>query len=247
MKTARSALIAVGVALFAPGTSRAAAAERETFLSSLPPAPRPRGPAPAAEEDEHARRPWEFLPALGAGTPICYGSSGPLCSAQAAGFSIGLSTFFRLTPYVALGLSYQRLSGSIDSAALAPGVSGTASSDFFGLIARGYFLDRGAFDPYVQAGFGRGSFGLDMTAGGAPAGGLRAAAPATEISAGADFWIGSFMKIGPQIGYFWTFLGDVRACGADGDCGYVGAGSLGIPGTELVLGLSLTIAAGSEM
>jgi hypothetical protein len=231
---------------FAPAASATSDAAREAFLSDLPPAPHPRGPAPLAEEDEHARRPWELEPTIGAGTPICYGASGPLCGAEGGGLSFGASGLFRLTPYVALGVVYQRLGGGVDPAAFAPGVSATAWSDFFGAVARGYFLERGAFDPYVQAGFGRGSYHLDWAADGARFGAMSGAAPATEVTAGADFWIGSFAKVGASLSYFWTFLGDVRTCDPNG-CSFVAADSLGAPGTELVLGVSVTFAMGREM
>jgi hypothetical protein len=78
-----------------------------------------------------------------------------------------------------------------------------------GLTIRGYFSDRGAVDPYVETGIGRGT-ATSSASDGAVEVRSDAAGPAATLGAGIDFWVLPFLKIGPSFTYRWTWLTDVR-------------------------------------
>jgi hypothetical protein len=122
---------------------------------------------------------------------------------------------------------------------------GFTRSSWIGAVVRGYFLERGFLDPYVQTGLGRGSLdvaydadGVEMRLGGS---GL-----ATMVAAGIDFWFSSNVKAGPSIGYYWTFLGDVHAC-AGPACSTYSVGSTGAASSSASISLTMAVMLGREM
>jgi hypothetical protein len=249
---ARIALsLATGAALLL-GTARSEAgggqAARFAFLDTPPPAPLapPEGPAPEAEE--FARRPWEIAPAIGASSPFCHGETLGIgrCGDTSSGSGAGLAFTFRITPYVGLGVAARasrfRFEPSLGGGEQAAAAS---ASQWIGAFVRGYFLDRGRLDPYVEVGFGRGAV---STTYGTQAGELEigGAGPATMIGAGLDMWVLPALKLGPSLAYRWAFLSELRVCQA-GACGTYAVADGGAPASDVEVSLVGTFAFGREM
>ena len=114
-----------------------------------------------------------------------------------------------------------------------------------GLLVRGYFADRGAIDPYVETGIGRGTATTSATDG-ATAVESHGAGPSATVGAGIDFWVVPFLKLGPAVSYRWTWLTDVRTC-AGTACETTSVSDRGAVGSFLSVSLVATLALGHEM
>jgi hypothetical protein len=222
--------------------------ERFAFLDALPPAPLPPPEAPAPEAEEFARRPWEAFPAVGVSSPFCRGDSFGLgrCADTASGLSMGLGFAYRVTPYVALGVEGGASRFHFDPALRDGPASGASSrSNWLGAVVRGYFLERGRLDPYVQAGFGRGAVNTTYVAQGVDVE-VSGAGAATMVGAGLDVWVLPYFKVGPALVYRWAFFHELRVCQAGG-CAGTTVGDGGAVGSDVGLRLVGTFALGREM
>jgi hypothetical protein len=214
---------------------RGTRAQRWLFLDAPPPAPPPFPPDPAPEADEHARRTWELVPEAGVGAPFCRGGGAIGC--VGAGPSFAAAALYRFTPYLAFGLD-----AAFANFRDATGVAGGHSrANWVGLVVRGYFAERGAVDPYVEVGFGRGA--VDSGGGDVR---ISGSAPSTMARAGVDLWVLPYLRLGPALSYRWTWLSSLDVCQA-GTCGTASAGDLGAVGSYASLGLVVTLAMGHEM
>jgi hypothetical protein len=224
------------------------AAQISRAFPDLPPEPLDAPSPPAREPEEYARHAWELSPELGLATPFCRGgTTGDACQALGLGFAGGGQGLFRLAPHVALGAAVHFTSLRADTRSLPEGTSdASVTTGWIGVIARGYFLDRGALDPYLQAGFGRGTV-EQRYASGEQSISLSGAAPATMAGAGLDGWISPSFKIGALLAYHWTFLGDLRTCDRGPLCETVQVTDVGAATSALSLALTATLAFGHEM
>jgi hypothetical protein len=233
-----ASLLAVGPA------SAADEVGRHSLLDAPPPAPAPFPPAPAHEADEYPRRTWEGFPELGVGAPFCRGDSFGLghCGDSGSGTALGVGALYRVSPYVGLGLeaSFAGFGLAIDGR----GASYSRAS-WVGLLVRGYFLDRGSADPYVEAGLGRGSSSAGYGEGASTVS-IDASGPSALAGAGVDFWLGSNLRMGPALTYRWTLLTDVRAC-TGSSCETTSVSVPGAVGSFLTLSFVATLAFGREM
>jgi hypothetical protein len=213
------------------------------FLDAPPPAPRPLAPGPARESDEYARKSWEFFPEAGFGTPTCRGDSlGPgRCGDSGSGTVLGGGALYRVSPYVALGAVAAFANFQFDR--VAPSAYSHAS--FVGFAVRGYFSDRGAIDPYVETGIGRGTSTMGYAGGGVE---IRseAAGPSAMASAGIDFWVMPYLKLGPALAYRWTWLTEVRTC-AGSTCETARVADWGAIGSYATVSFAATLLLGQEM
>jgi hypothetical protein len=239
-----AALLACPAKSAAAPTARAERDPHTPFLRmDLPPLPPDLGPPPGREEDEHPRRAWEIAPRVGVALPLCHGNAAgqARCDSTGTGEGLGLHALWRVAPYVALGVEGNLLRFGID----ADRAAGSARSSWVGAVIRGYFLERGWLDPYAQTGFGRGA--VDSTYDGSGAmvrvGG---SGPATMVGAGLDFWISSHVKAGPAIAYYWTFLGDMRAC-LGPVCSVTSVGAVGAVASSASISLTVAVTLGREM
>jgi hypothetical protein len=114
-----------------------------------------------------------------------------------------------------------------------------------GFLVRGYFLDRGALEPYVEAGIGRGAIATGYETPLAPVR-AEASGPAAMARAGLDVWVAPFLRLGPALSYRWTWLTDVRAC-AGARCDTVAVSDRGAVGSYLGFSVQATFAFGREM
>jgi hypothetical protein len=214
------------------------------MLDAPPPAPAPLPPAPASEGEEYPRHAWEGFPELGLGAPFCRGDSFGLgrCADSGSGTALGGGALYRLSPYVGLGLN-------ATFAGFGHGVDGAGSSysraSWVGFLVRGYFLDRGAVDPYVETGLGRGSASSGYGEG-ESAVSVEASGPSVLAGAGVDFWVGPNLRMGPALAYRWTLLTDARVC-AGSSCETTSISGPGAVGSFLSLSFVATIAVGREM
>jgi hypothetical protein len=213
------------------------------FLDAPHPPPRPRAPGPARESDEYARKSWELFPEAGFGTPICRGDSlGPgRCGDSGSGTVLGGGALYRISPYVALGATAAFANFQFDR--VAPSAYSHAS--FLGFTVRGYFSDRGAIDPYVETGIGRGTSTMGYADGGVE---IRSesSGPSAMAGAGIDFWVMPYLKLGPALSYRWTWLTDVRTC-AGSTCETARVADWGAIGSYATLSFAATLAFGHEM
>jgi hypothetical protein len=237
----RNVCLALALSLLAmPNAARA----DFRFLDAPPPAPAPRAPAPAREGDEFARKSWEAFPLAGFAAPFCRGPAlgAGHCGDNGVGTVLGGGAFYRITPYVALGAAVSFTSFQLDAG---PGVAAYSRTSFIGLTIRGYFADRGAVDPYVETGLGRGTVATSSSDGTIE---VRSdgAGPSATVGAGIDFWVLPLLKIGPALTYRWTWLTDLRTC-AGAACETASVSDRGAVGSVASVSLVATLALGHEM
>lgn len=218
---------------------------RFAFLDAPPPPLTDVPPEPTREGDEYARRVWEGFPSGGIGTPYCRGSAWGLghCGDAATGVTVGAGLLYRVSPYVAIGLdaSFARFG----TRAATSGAASYSHASWIGLLVRGYFLDRGMLDPYVETGFGQAAStsgyvdaGTDMR--------TESAAPSVMAGAGIDFWLAPYLRVGPALSYRIAWISDVRGCYA-GLCTTHGVDERGTVGSYASFSVRATVALGREM
>jgi len=243
----RALLIAFTLALSALVLTCPAAAEeagRFSFLDAPPPAPAPMPPAPALESDEYPRRSWEGFPEIGVAAPFCRGDSFGVshCGDSGSGTALGGGALFRLSPYVGLGFdaTFSNFALEVDGARTT-----YSRASWIGFLVRGYFLDRGAVEPYLETGIGRGSSASGYSDG-VTSVSVETAGPSTLAGVGVDFWIAPYLRIGPAFTYRWTLLTDVRSC-VGASCEKSSISDRGAVGSFASLSFVATLALGREM
>lgn len=252
MRTA-SVVLSATLALFIANEAHADAelaaspsAPAASFLDALPPAPPPLPPAPDRETAERARRNWEVVPTVGWTMPSCRpaSSGGSVCQGTGAGMNAGIGGVYRITPYVGLGAEVSAAEFRFDAVA-AGASSGASRAGSIGPIFRGYFLERGGVDPWVQVGFG---IGLVQSRFDGLAADVDARATGASVSGGAgvDFWISDSVKLGPALSQHLVFPSEVRVC-QKGDCASYTVREAGGVTRWLRLGVVATFAFGEEM
>jgi hypothetical protein len=244
-----------------PGAS--AGAPRFAFLDAPGPPLPDLPPQPTREADEYPRRVWEAFPSGGVSTPFCRGSAygAGHCADATTGATLGIGGLYRVSPYIAVGFDASLVRFTLHGAGDAP----RSHASFVGLLVRGYFFDRGVFDPYVETGFGQGAAvarhveratengGLDgasIGAGGAAAGDIEVrtefAAPAVMAGAGIDFWLAPYLRMGPALSYRFSWISTVQGCWGT-TCTSVGVDERGAVGSYATVSVRATIALGREM
>jgi hypothetical protein len=202
-------------------------------------------PEPTREADEYPRRTWEVFPSGGVATPFCRGSAYGLghCGDATSGAMLGVGALYRVSPYVALGLdlSFARFTPRATNA----GATLQSEASFIGLLVRGYFLDRGLVDPYVETGFGQGASVARYAEGGRDVR-TESAAPAFLVGAGIDFWLTSYLRLGPALTYRLSWISNVEGCWGS-TCTSVGVDERGAVGSYASVSVKATIAFGREM
>jgi hypothetical protein len=235
---------ALGLSVLTVASSAFGAAGRFLYLDGPPPEPLSPPPAPARDADEFPRRSWELFPEAGLTAPFCRGDAlgAARCGDAAAGTALGGGALYRVSPYVALGLEASFVSFRVGAAGFPAASSRT---NWVGLLVRGYFVDRGAVDPYVETGLGRGASVAGYFNGIAD---VRsdASGPSAMAGAGVDFWVTPYVRFGPAFSYRWTWLTDVRTCAAS-TCETARVADSGAVGSYATLSVLATFAFGHEM
>jgi hypothetical protein len=215
-----------------------------SILDAPPPLPRDLPPAPTREPDEIPRRVWEIFPSGGFGTPFCRGNAFGLghCGDASSGATLGAGALYRVSPYVALGLdaSFARF-----TAKSASGARDESEATWIGVLVRGYFVDHGVIDPYVETGFGQASADARHVEGDDE---IRTElrAPSVMTGAGIDFWVAPYLRVGPALNYRFAFVSSVNGCyGAT--CTAVGIDERGAVGSYASVSFCATLALGHEM
>jgi hypothetical protein len=220
-------------------------APRFAFLDTLPPPLKELPREPTREADEYPRRAWEGFPSGGIGTPFCRGSAFGLghCGDANSGPTMGAGLLYRVSPYVAIGLdaSFARFA-SRDSTT---GAAAYSHASWVGLLVRGYFLDHGMLDPYVETGVGQGSASAGYVDGATEVR-TESAAPSVMAGAGVDFWLAPYLRVGPALNYRLAWITDVRGCYAS-TCTTYGVDERGTVGSYATLSVRATFALGREM
>lgn len=161
----------------------------------------------------YARRPVELVPRLGLALPICQAGSrtSDRCEGVKGGWSIGFSAFWRVNPYFAWGGGVDFEAYRYQPPARLQLDHPSALGAFLGFLGRGYFLDHGAFDPYVELGLGGGALGTSHNENGTRYN-ETGAGPAVRIGAGLDFFLGHRIRLGPSLSYTRVFIDKIRRC-----------------------------------
>jgi len=156
MSRALAVLVGVTSLVLAAWPARAAPSAplppRFAYLDVPPPSLTELPPEPTREGDEYPRRAWEGFPSGGGGVPFCRGSAFGVghCGDATTGATVGAGLLYRVSPYVAIGIdaSFARFTSRSTTTGTAP----YSHASWIGLLVRGYFLDRGMLDPYVETG-----------------------------------------------------------------------------------------------
>jgi hypothetical protein len=234
----------LGPHAIAGADAKAADTQSFAFLDSPPPPLAELPPEPMREADEIPRRTWEAFPSGGAATPFCRGSAFGLghCGDASAGPTLGVGFLYRITPHIAVGLdaSLARFASTFAGAR-------ESRATFIGLLVRGYFLDHGVLDPYVETGFGQGSAVSDYVDAGS---GARVrtefAAPSFLTGAGLDVWLAPYLRLGPAFSYRFSWFSNVQGCVA-ATCTTYGVDDRGAVGSYASFSVRATVAFGREM
>jgi hypothetical protein len=217
---------------------------RFAFLDSPPPRRPELPPEPTRESDEVPRRAWEVFPSGGLATPFCRGTAFGLgrCGDSSSGATLGLGALYRITPYVAFGLdaSFMRFASGAHAAA-----AHETTASWIGLRVRGYFLDHGTIDPYVETGFGQATSTSTYRDGGVDVR-TETAAPSAMAGAGVDFWLAPYLRMGPALDYRFAWISRVNGC-ASAICTSYGVDERGAVGSYAALSLRVTVGLGREM
>jgi hypothetical protein len=165
------------------------------------------------------------------------------CGDATAGATAGGGLLYRVSPYIAIGIDASFAQFSTRSAA--PGAAPYSHASWIGLLVRGYFLDRGMLDPYVETGFGQGAAAAGYVDAGTEVR-TESAAPSVMTGAGIDFWLAPYLRVGPALSYRIAWLTDVRGCYGV-TCTSYAVQDRGAVASYATLSLRATIALGREM
>lgn len=240
------AVLLVGKARAESGASALSPSPKLAFLDALPPAPPSLPPAPDREPAEHARRNWEVVPTIGWTVPSCRSAAhvAAACGGTGSGLNAGVGGVYRITPYVGFGAEVVVAEFGFDATAVGAS-SGASRAGSVGPIFRGYFLERGRIDPWVQVGFGIGLVQASFQGSGDEID-SRATGAAVSGGAGVDVWITPSVKLGPALNQHLVFPSEVRVC-QRGACASYTVSEAGGVTRWLRVGLVASFAFGQEM
>jgi len=196
------------------------------------------------------RRAVELVPELGLAWANC--AAGDVSSDRCAGVEGGAEFSFwalwRVSPYFAWGGGFELAGFRYDPPQALGLRNASAAAVFLGFIGRAYFLDSGAFDPYVQLGLGGGALGTSSRASDGNIYGETGAGPAVQIGGGLDFFVSSRLRLGPSVAYTQVFVDKIRRCPSGGseDCVDI-AKDQGHLNAFVGLGVRLSLLLGAEM
>jgi hypothetical protein len=182
-----------------------------------PPAPAPERdePPPLARPRELSRRPFEFSAAFMALLPSC--GAGSIddrgCLTVRAGGGVDATFLYRASPFFAVGFEGVASGfGGTDAGALG---DGGGRARFGGVVARLYFANSGAWDPYAALTLGAGT----LTLPGSDDRQTRAATSGLggRIAGGIDYLLGSHLRIGPTASFAHWLAWSEQQC-AGGVC-----------------------------
>jgi len=236
----------------AAGPAAAPANTSATAWQYPPPGAPPLTPPPPleVEEAEYARRSFELIPQLALVTPFCRAgkASSDTCAGVTSGGAAGLVALWRVAPHFAWG-------GTLDVTAfqyrpperLARN-RGAAGSVYLGLVARGYFLEEGPLDPYVEASVGGAAAGTAFDEQDGSRYEETGAGPGFQLGFGADFYLGNHLRLGPGLSFTQFTVDKIRRCssGGDGECVDVPKNEHGYLDSYASLVLRFTIMLGDE-
>lgn len=116
-------------------------------------------PPPELAPLEYTRRPFEIAPEFLLGLPSCSDGSADntRCAGLGAGAGLGLSAFWRPSPYFAFGATVNALGFVFNPPPASQLSESHAGGLFYGLLGRVYFADHGPVEPYVELGLGGGA------------------------------------------------------------------------------------------
>ena len=187
----------------------------------------PPGLPPARDlgDEAYGRFAVELIPHLGPAWPRCQPGeqSSRNCIGTKLGADLGFTALWRVSAYFAWGGTLGIGLFQYEPPDAYGREHGSAAAVSLLLLARGYFLDEGSIDPYVQLGLGGGALGtaFDETVDGAEEHFEETGAgPALQIGAGIDFYLTRHVRLGPALTVTQVSIDKVRRCtgGGEGDC-----------------------------
>ncbi len=145
-----------------------------------------------------------FLPSCSPGTIDDRG-----CLTLKPGAGLDLAVVYRLTPFFGVGLEAALSGFAGEHAGAFSGAAGGAR--YGGVVARVYFADSGAWDPYAALALGVGKLHFE------PGSGLEREATsgvAARISGGIDYALGAHLRFGPSASFaHWVSYREERCRG----------------------------------
>ncbi len=196
------------------------------------------------------RRPVQLVPGLGVAIPLCLAGtqSSDRCQGVKPGIGIGFSAFWRVNPYFAWGGGLDIMGYRYQPPARLDLTNTNAAGVFLGLLGRGYFLDHGALDPYVELGLGGGALGTSHDEQGTRYS-ETGAGPAVRLGGGFDFFLGRRIKLGPALSYTRVFIDKIRRCDTNNNnnCVDLSKTTNGQLGAFVLVYAHMTIVLGDEL
>jgi len=211
----------------ATGTSTPTGPSAATTNPYPTPGSPPPGLPPARDlgSEAYGRYAVELIPHLGPAWPRCQPGteSSHNCAGTRVGANLGFTALWRVSSYFAWGGTLAIGLLQYEPPTEYGREHGSAASVSLLLLARGYFLEEGSIDPYVQLGLGGGALGtaFDETVDGSEEHFEETGAgPALQIGAGIDFYLTRHLRLGPAVAYTQVSVDKVRRCtgGGEGDC-----------------------------
>lgn len=201
-----------------------------------------RAPRPAPEEPEQARRLLEFAPDVGVALPSCAGR-GAACADLTAGAEVGLSALYRAMPHFAFGVVAR-----LDAFSFGQGAADAAAAQmtFFGVAGRLYAFQTGLLDPYLELAIGGGSVETTVTSAGNRSTTVAEFTPAGRISAGVDFALNPWLRLGPAASLSEYAPSSASHC-ADRRCNVVDLGQAPVPRGATSFAFRLTFTTGERL
>jgi hypothetical protein len=124
-----------------------------------------------------------------------------------------------------------------------------AAAVFFGLLGRGYLLEEGSVEPYVELGLGGGTLARAFRETDETRYTETGAGPALRLGGGVDFYLGTRLRLGPALGWTHVFVDKINRCSAsrDDQCNNLPTSDQGTMSGYVVLVARLTFLFGDEL
>lgn len=211
-------------------------------------------PGPELADPETSRKSFELGASAQVAQKLC--SSDVDSCTNGPGFGFQAELLFRTTPLFAWGFqfSHAEFEERFRSRELSVNLNGRGVSGL--LIGRVAVLRAGVFDPYVQAGFGGGSFAQRGELSIAQNSGTERTrvrqdtlAPVYQVSAGLDFHVTESLRVGGVFTWTHWLLSDFERCTdvAFGVCSGPGPGRLDLANAVWSLGARTSVAFGQSL
>jgi hypothetical protein len=183
------------------------------------------------------------------GFPHCHDGSlsNARCDGLRGGLGLGLGALWRVSPYFGLGGTLSALGFGYRPPAQAALSDTRATGLFGGILARVYFTDTGALEPYLELALGGGAFGTAAVEANGQRYQESAAGGALRVGGGLEFYVSRRLRLGPALDLTRFESKQVRRCDAQNRCVDLDPNGYGHGVGFLTLSCRLTILVGPTL